>query len=333
MSISIAKRAQKFGLLVMVIVLAVTLAACGNKNGGSKDEQVTVNIAVNGGLNLLAVAKKKGWFEEEFAKVNAKVEWHEFQSSVPLLEGLVSNRIDFSFIGDGTVVTGKSANSPFTVISTIGIQGNQNSVIVKPDSAIQSIPDLKGKTIAVAKGSSAHIFLIKALQANQMKESDLNIVELQPDEANSAYQTNKVDAWATWDPFVTTEVNANRARIVASVESMNIVAPAVMIGRDKFVNDHADLTALYLKVYQKTVDWVNANKEDAATLLAEEKQMDLDLVKQLVNYTNYINTPITEDVQAAMQSTADILLEAGTIKSALDISKVFNNSFIEEALK
>jgi sulfonate transport system substrate-binding protein len=322
-----------FGLLTLVLVFALALSACGSGKKSSGNEKVTVNIAINGGLNLLSIAKQKGWFEEELGKLNAEVKWHEFQSSVPLLEGIVSNRVDFSFIGDGTVVTGKAANSPFTAISTIGVQGNQNSVIVKTDSAIKSIADLKGKTVAVAKGSSAHIFLIKALQKNNMKESDLKIVELQPDEGNSAFQTNRVDAWATWDPYVTTEVKANRARIVESVETMKIVAPALMIGRDKFISENPDLTAAYLKVYQKTVDWVNKNKDEAAKILAEEKKMDLELVKTLVNYTNYINTPITNDVQAAMQSTADILLEAGTIKNKVDISKAFNNSYIEKALK
>ncbi|UVI29181.1 ABC transporter substrate-binding protein [Paenibacillus spongiae] len=327
------RKTTRFGLLSLFIIIALTLTACGSGGSKSGDDKVTVNIAVNGGLNLLSVAKEKGWFEEEFAKLNANVEWHEFQSSVPLLEGIVSNRVDFSFIGDGTVVTGKAANSPFTVISTIGVQGNQNSVIVKTDSPIQSIADLKGKKVAVAKGSSAHIFLIKALEKNGMKESDLKIVQLQPDEANSAFQTGSVDAWATWDPFVTTELKANRARIVESVETMNIVAPALMIGRDKFIEEHPELTTAFLKVYQKSVDWVNGNKDEAAALLAEQKKMDLELVKTLVNYTNYINTPVTADVQAAMQSTADILLEAGTIKDKVDISKTFNNTFIEEALK
>lgn len=332
------KYKAKIIVLMLAIMTALILTACGSdssngKSDDSKKEEVTVNIAVNGGLNLLTIAKQKGWFEEEFSQLNAKVAWHEFQSSVPLLEGLVSNRVDFSFIGDGTVVTGKSANMPFTVISTIGVQGNQNSVIVKPDSPIESIADLKGKTIAVAKGSSAHIFLIKALQENNMKESDLKIVELQPDEANPAFQTDKVDAWGIWDPFVTTEVQGKRARILESVETMGIVAPAVMIGRNQFIEENPELTAAYLKVYQKTVDWVNANKEEAASILAEEKQMDPELVKTLVNYTQYINTPVTDQVQEAMQSTADILLDAGTIKTKVDISKVFDNSYIEEALK
>ncbi|WP_042476150.1 aliphatic sulfonate ABC transporter substrate-binding protein [Bacillus ndiopicus] len=320
-----------FLLLTAVVLL---LAACGKEEkSGGKEEEVTVNIALNGGLTLLAIAKEKGWFEEEFAKHNAKVEWHDFQSSVPLLEGLVSNRVDFSFIGDGTVVTGKSANMPFTVISTIGLQGNQNSIIVKKDSPIQSIADLKGKTIAIAKGSSAHIFLIKALEANNLTLEDVKLVELQPDEAYSAFTTDKVDAWGIWDPYVTTEVQADRARIVESVETMGITAPAVMIGRDKFIKEHPELTEAYLRVYQKTVDWVNANKEEAAATLAELKQMDGDLVKTLVDYTQYINTPVTDEVEKSMQATADILLETGTIKDAVDISKAYDNTYIDKALK
>lgn len=324
---------RSFLILALVAVL-VGLTACGNNSKNKDGATVEVNIAVNGGLNLLSIAKNKGWFEEEFAKLNASVNWHEFQSSIPLLEGLVSDRIDFSFIGDGTVVTGKAAKTPFTVISTTGIEGNQNSVLVKPDSDIKSIADLKGKQIALAKGSSAHIFLVKALQKNGMSESDVKIVQLQPDEANAAFQAGQVDAWGTWDPYVTIETSEGRATIVESVKTMNFVAPAVMIGREKFLQAHPDLAAAYLRVYQKAVDWVKENTDEAAEILATERKMDKELVKIILENTNYINEPITADVADAIQTTADILFETGTISEKLDVSNnVYNNSYYEASKK
>ncbi|WP_164775470.1 aliphatic sulfonate ABC transporter substrate-binding protein [Paenibacillus glycanilyticus] len=326
------KPAWKYGLIILSVMIGLlTLSACAGKGDG--DKKVTVNIAINGGLNLLSIAKNKGFFEEAFGKVNADVKWNEFQSSVPLLEGVVSNRVDFSFIGDGTVVTGKAAKSPFTVISVTGVEGNQNSVIVKPDSKIQSVADLKGKTIAVAKGSSGHIFLIKALEKNGLSEDDVKLVQLQPDEANPAFQSGSVDAWAIWDPIVTMETEAGHARILESVKTMGFVAPAVMIGRDKFLKDHPDLTALYLKVYQQTVDWVKANMDEAVTILATEKKMDPELVRTLLENTHYINEPVSGEIEAAMQSTADILEATGTVDTKVDISKVYDNSFLNEALK
>lgn len=329
---------KKIALLALVALFAaIVLTACA---GGSKDgsgssgkDKVTVNIAINGGLNLLSIAKNKGWFEEEFKQHNAEVKWNEFQSSAPLLEGIVADRIDFSFIGDGTLVTGAAAKTPIKAISVTGVEGNQNSIIVKPDSPIQSIADLKGKTIAIAKGSSAHVFLIKALEKNGLKESDVKLVQLQPDEANPAFQTGQVDAWGIWDPFVTTEVQEKRARIVASVKTMNFVAPAIMIGRDKFLQEHPDLTEAYLKVYQKAVEWLPNNIDEAAEILSKERKMDKALVKTLLENTHYINTPITDEVASAIQSTADILFVSGTIKEQTDMSKFHDNSFIDKALK
>ncbi|MCR8659470.1 aliphatic sulfonate ABC transporter substrate-binding protein [Paenibacillus endoradicis] len=329
-----SKSIKKSGLFVLALIIAlVGLTACG-KSSDNSNKAVEVNIAVNGGLNLLSIAKSKGWFEEEFATLNATVNWHEFQSSVPLLEGLVSDRIDFSFIGDGTVVTGKAAKTPFTVISATGVEGNQNSILVKPDSDIQSIADLKGKQIALAKGSSAHIFLVKALEKNGMSESDVKIVQLQPDEANAAFQAGQVDAWGTWDPYVTIETSADRARIVESVKTMNFVAPAVMIGRDKFLKENPELAAAYLRVYQKAVDWVKENTDEAAEILATERKMDKTLVKTLLENTNYINEPITDDIASAIQTTADILFATGTVTTQLDVnSNVFDNSYYEASKK
>lgn len=332
---------KKAGLLGILLIALLVLAACSSSSDNqgasqgsdSKKEKVTVNIAINGGLNLLSVAKQKGWFEEEFAKVGAEVAWQEFQSGVPLLEGIVSDRVDFSFIGDGTVVTGKSNNSPFTVISVTGVEGNQNSVIVKPDSPIESIADLKGKSIAVAKGSSAHIFLIKALDKFGLKESDVNLIQLQPDEANPAFQADRVDAWAIWDPMVTIETSADRARILESVSTLGFVAPALMIGRDKFLEDHPDLTAVYLKAYGIAADWVKDNIDEAAQILAEERNMEFDLVKQLITNREFLNAPVTPEIEAAIQSTADILLEAGTITEKLDVSTTYDNQFLPDGAK
>lgn len=332
-----APRFKKISLLILMTMIGtLLLSACSGGADSSSEpgkEKATVNIAVNGGLNLLSIAKNKGWFEEEFKKVNADVQWHEFQSSAPLLEGIITDRIDFSFIGDGTLVTGAAAKSPIKAISVTGVEGNQNSIIVKPDSPIQSIADLKGKTIAIAKGSSAHIFLIKALEKNGLKESDVKLVQLQPDEANPAFQTGKVDAWGIWDPFVTTEVQSNRARIVASVKTMNFVAPAVMIGRDKFLQEHPDLTEVYLKVYQRAVEWLPNNIDEAADILSKERKMDKALVKTLLENTHYINAPISADIASSIQSTADILAVSGTIKEKVDMSKSYDNSFLEKALK
>lgn len=334
---------KKAGLLVLSLLLAMAvLAACGSgsdtsgskgEGSGSGKSKVTVNIAINGGLNLLSIAKEKGWFEEEFAKAGAEVAWQEFQSGVPLLEGIASDRVDFSFIGDGTVVTGKANHSPFTVISVTGVEGNQNSVIVKPDSPIQSIADLKGQSIAVAKGSSAHIFLIKALDKFGLKESDVNLIQLQPDEANPAFQADRVDAWAIWDPTVTIETEAGRARIVESVTTMNFVAPALMIGRDKFLQDHPDLTAIYLKAYGIAAAWVKDNIDEAAEILAKERKMEFELVKKLITNREFLNSPVTPEIEAAIQSTADILLEAGTITEQLDASKTYDNQFLEASRK
>lgn len=331
---------KKTGLLAIALTVGLFgLTACGTSgkenNAGSTGgkPKTTVNIAINGGLNLLTIAKHKGWFEEAFAKAGADVAWQAFQSSVPMLEGISSDRVDFSFLGDGTVVTGKAANSPFTVISVTGVEGNQNSVIVKPDSPIRSIADLKGKSIAIAKGSSAHIFLIKALEKNNLKESDVKLVQLQPDEANPAFQANRVDAWGIWDPMVTIETSANRARIVESVKTMNFLAPALMIGRDKFLKEHPDLTAIYLKTYSKAAEWVKNNPDEAAEILANDSKMDKAIVKTIISNNNYINAPVSPDIEKAIQSTADILLDAGTIKQKLDASKVYDNQYLTASEK
>ncbi len=355
-------------LLTLAIVLAV-VSGCGGQAGGSKGNAsgnpsgntsknhseetavganqsgaaeaesagdadkykgVTVNLDASQ-LGPLLIAKTKGYFEEEFGKYGATVSYQTLQSSSQFLEAIASDRLDFVRIGYIGTITGQAANVGFKAISE-GSNGGGDGIIVPKGSAIQSIKELKGKKIAVSKGSSSWGLLLRALQSEGLSASDVEQINLQPDEAQPAFQSGKVDAWVIWEPFRSSQIKAQGAVLIAEGKTIGAFNPAYNIVRTKFAEQYPELVVAYLKAYERGLQWQNDNLEEAITLLAELKKLDKDTVRISLENNVATNNPISEEATRSQQATADILLQLGELKEQLDVSQVVDNTYIKQAL-
>ncbi|MFF2890521.1 aliphatic sulfonate ABC transporter substrate-binding protein [Paenibacillus sp. NPDC057967] len=333
-------------LLILSAIIALSvLAACGksssgndpdNANNGSSNgtksaEGVVVSIE-SSQIGPILIAKEKGFFEEEFAKLGATVNYQPLQSSSQFLEGIAAGRLDFARIGYIGTITGQTANIPFLSISE-GSDGAGDGILVQQDSPIQSAADLKDKKIAVAKGSSSWGLILRALDKEGLKASDVEMINLQPDEAQSAFQSGKVDAWAVWEPARSNQVNNFGAKIVADSKSIGAYTPGYNIVRAKFAEEHPDLVVAYLKAYERALRWENQNLDEAIALLAGLKKLDEETVRVSIANNLPLNLPISDTANESQQRTADILLELGEIKQQVDVTAVVDNSFITKALE
>lgn len=296
-------------------------------------EPLVVNIGFQQSIWPILAAKQKGWFEEEFAKVGAKVNWVEFQSGPSYFEAIASNRLDFGRVGNIPVLAGQAANVGFKEISTASLGEKGDSILVLKDSPIKTLQDLKGKQIAVSKGSSAYGLLFKALESGGLKPTDVKIIQLQPDEAQPAFETGKVDAWAIWEPFQSNEVLKNGARVLAIGSTVNSYSPGFQIVRSKFAEEHPDLVVLYLKVTEKATQWQKENKEEAIELYSTLKKQDKETMRRVLENSEPSNVPITPEVIKVQQESANLLESQGGLKGKIDVSKVVDNQYIEKALK
>lgn len=351
-------------LLTLAIMMAV-LAGCGGQAGGAgsangntsqnsskgtvsgnaaaqtsteeasvkdadKYKGVTVNLDASQ-LGPLLIAKEKGYFEEEFGKYGASVNYQTLQSSSQFLEAIASDRLDFVRIGYIGTITGQAANIGFKAISE-GSNGGGDGIIVPKDSPIHSIKELKGKKIAVAKGSSSWGLLLRALNSEGLSASDVEQINLQPDEAQPAFQSGKVDAWVIWEPFRSSQLTTQGAVLIAEGRSIGAFNPAYNIVRTKFAEQYPELVVAYLKAYERGLRWQNDNLEEAISLLAELKKLDKDTVRISLENNVATNNPISEEATSSQQATADILLELGELKEKLDVSQVVDNTYIKQAL-
>jgi sulfonate transport system substrate-binding protein len=328
----------KYQLFIITVLSLVMLTGCAsnattvNEEGGS-NENVTVNIGIQQSLGPLLIAKEKGWFEEEFSKVGVEVNWTVFQSGPPHFEAMAANRLDFGSVGNSPVVSGQAADIPFKeiAVATDGLKGN--AILVPKDSTIQSLEDLKGKKVGVAKGSSGFNLLYRAIDKAGLTPDEVEIIQLQPDEAQPAFETGAIDAWSIWEPFVSLQTFKKDAKVLENGESLNVYSPNFLIVRSEFAEKHPDLTVLFLKVFEKARLFEKENREEAIELYANSRKIDKDVVQQILENNEALNLPITEEIIQAQQDTADFQYELGAIKKQINTSEVVDNSYIEQALK
>ncbi|MEB9007738.1 NrtA/SsuA/CpmA family ABC transporter substrate-binding protein, partial [Bacillus cereus] len=232
---------KKLKILSFALAISVCLLGCEKSTASSKKEDVTIQIGIQQGLSPLLLAKKKGWFEEEFKKEGVKVKWTEFQSGPPYFEAIASNRLDFGEVGNSPVISAQAAGIGFTEIANTSYARKGTGILVQKDSKIASVKDLKGKKIAVAKGSSAFNLLYRALDKEGIDAKDVNVIQLQPDEAQPAFESGSVDAWAIWDPFISLHTLNKGAKVIADGETLNVSSPEFLITRTKFAKEHPEL--------------------------------------------------------------------------------------------
>ncbi|MCK8453709.1 aliphatic sulfonate ABC transporter substrate-binding protein [Bacillus safensis] len=324
------KKKQK---IVIFLTLLLVLAGCDQAADGSENKVKEIRIGIQQSLSPLLLAKEKGWFEQSFEKEGVKVKWVEFQSGPPQFEGLAANQLDFSQVGNSPVIAGQAAGIDFKEIGLSQDGLKANGILVNKNSEIQKVEDLKGKKIAVAKGSSGFDFLYKVLDQAGLSAKDVQIIQLQPDEAISAFENGSVDAWSIWEPFLSLETIKKGAKLLVNGEATDLYSPGFTLVRTQFADQHPELVVKFLKVYDHAVKWQKSHPKEAVTLYARLKNLDKKVVTQVLNNTEPLNKPISKKIINAQQHTADFQYQTKAIQRKIDVNQVVDNSFIEKMLK
>lgn len=320
---------------VMFVAILTILGACGTESSSSSssNKEITVRIGVQGKTGILPYAREHQYFEKAFEKAGVKVEWSEFASGPPHFEALSAGRLDFGATGGTPLIAGQAANIDFRAIAVTSDGKTGNSIIIPKNSSIKEITDLEGKKVAVAKGSSAYNFLYLALDRAKLTDKDIDIIQLQPDEARPALDNGSIDAWATWEPYATTAVFQTGATFLVSGKDLDITTPSFLIARTKFTEEHPDLTILFLKTYEEARQYFVNHIEEVSKDIAESQKLDVEIVQTVLNKTDTRLSPTTPEFAKAHQEQADFLYDVGGIDKKIETSEVIENKFVEDALK
>src|SRR3979411_50832 len=197
-------------IAVAVLSMSTVLAGVGATYG--QEKVVRIGFQKYGKLVLL---KSKGTLEDKLKAAGYKLVWTEFPSGPPLLEALNVGAIDFGNTGEAPPIFAQAAGAPIQYVAYEPPAPKGEAILIPKDSPLRSVADLRGKKVALNKGSNVHYLLVKALERAGVKYSDTTRVSRARAAPRAAFERGSVDAWAIWDPFQAAAEAATEAKTLA----------------------------------------------------------------------------------------------------------------------
>src|ERR1700674_1621977 len=194
------------------------------------------------------VLKDKGFLEKEFAKDGISIRWVQTLGSNKALEFLSAGSIEFGSTAGAAALVGKINGNPIKAIYVYS-RPEWTALVTRKDSPIRTVADLKGKSVAVTRGTDPHIFLVRALQQAGLSDKDVKMVLLQHPDGKTALIRGDVDAWAGLDPMMAAAEIEDGARLFYRKPEANTWG--ILNVREEFLKDHAEVVRRVLAVYEE----------------------------------------------------------------------------------
>jgi len=301
---------QALGLALGLSVLSLSPAVHAEYN------PKLLRIGFQKSASLLTLLKAEGTLEKRLAAKGIEVKWVEFPAGPQLLEGLNVGAIDFGYVGEAPPIFAQAAGANFVYVGHEETAPRAEALIVQKDSPIKSVADLKGKKIALNKGSNVHYLLVKLLEKHGLKYTDIQPTFLPPADARAAFERGSVDAWVIWDPYTAAAQQQIGARILADGSGV-VNNYAFFLAERQFASQRSDVIKDLFEVLQQTGQWINGNYKPAAAKLAPLQGLDPLVVEQTIrNYSNLVK-PISPSVIEAQQKLGDTFFELKLIPKAI----------------
>jgi sulfonate transport system substrate-binding protein len=285
---------------------------------GHAEDNKTVRLGFQK-YGTLILLKSRGLLEEKLEPQGYTIEWTEFPAGPQLLEGLNVGAIDFGTTGEAPPIFAQAAGAPLVYVGHEPPAPRAEAILVPADSPLQSVAELKGKTVALNKGSNVHYLLVKALEQAGLQYSDVNVSFLPPADARAAFEKGAVDAWVIWEPFLAAAEAATGARQLADGTGLVNNHEFYLASRELIDRD-PEVVSVILESLDEVDDWVNAHKADVAAEFAPSLGIPLPILEVAVDRRTYGVNPITPEVVAQQQEIADVFHALGLIPNAIRIS-------------
>src|SRR5690348_4083841 len=300
--------------------IAVAAALPGTAFAADPLKEIRIDWATYNPVSM--ILKQKGLLEKEFAKDGISVVWVQSAGSNKALEFLNAGSIDFGSTAGSAALVAKINGNPIKSIYVYS-RPEWTALVTTKDSKITSVADLKGKRVAVTRGTDPHIFLVRALLSAGLSEKDIIPVLLQHPDGKTALIRGDVDAWAGLDPMMAQAEIEDGARLFYRNKAANTWG--ILNVREEFLEDHPDLVKRVLAVYEEARKYSLANyAEEKHAFQAATKLSDAIADKQLKERTDITFNKIGLEQRDSILQAGIALQKAGVIKADVDVKKALD---------
>ena len=316
-------------LAAVTALVALLVVGCVSRQDSAGPSEAPATVALSGLSDLtLNVGDQKGGTEALLRAAGAldnlpyKIAFSTFTSGPPQIEAATAGKIDFAITGNTPPIFGAASNAKVKIVSAYDGGGFGDQILVHSGSPVQTVDDLGGKKIAVAKGSSAHGHTLVQLERAGLTPADVELVFLQPADALSAFTQRRVDVWAVWDPYTAQTETDLPVRSIARATGITNGA-GFGVASDTALADPKRNTAVsdLLVRYAKAVRWAHDNREQWVKAYAEEVGLPLEVATLGQGRSLRLPTDLSDQLVASEQELADLFAKSDQISSAPEFSR------------
>jgi sulfonate transport system substrate-binding protein len=266
----------------------------------------------------LVLLKARGSLEKRLAPLHVEVKWTEFPAGPQLLEGLNVGSIDFGTVGEAPPIFAQAAGADLVYVGNEPAASTAEAIIVPKDSPIKTVAELKGKKVALNKGSNVHFLLVKLLEQAGVNYKDIDTIFLTPADARAAFERGSVDAWAIWEPFLAAAQRQTGARILADGNGV-VSNHQFFLASRGYASKRSDVVAIVLEEVAAVDQWAKTNTKEAAAALQPQIGLDQATLELALSRGSYGMTPVNDAVLAEQQRIADAFYDLKLIPKHINI--------------
>jgi len=286
-----------------------------------KPDTINIDWATYNPVSMLL--KDKGWLEKEFEKDNIKIRWVQTLGSNKALEFLNAGSIDFGSTAGSAALVAKINGNPIKSIYVYS-RPEWTALVTRKDTGITKIADLKGKRVAVTRGTDPHIFLVRALLSAGLSEKDIQPVLLQHPDGKTALIRGDVDAWAGLDPMMAQAEVEDGATLFYRNAAANTWG--ILNVREEFAKQNPDLVKRVLAVYEQARKYSLSHYDELKNdFIAVTKLPGPVVDKQLKERTELTHSKVGAAQRESILAAGIALQQAGVIPANVDVKKTLDD--------
>jgi sulfonate transport system substrate-binding protein len=297
--------------------MILSVAACSSSNATDKPASIKLDYATYNPVGLLL--RDKGYLEEALREDGIKVEWTKSLGSNKALEFLSSSSIDFGSTAGAAALLSKANGNPIRSIYVYS-KPEWTALVTRPGSGIEKLEDLKGKKIAVTRGTDPFIFLLRALDSVGLTEKDVELVALQHPDGKAALERGDVDAWSGLDPLMATSELESGSKLFFRNPDWNTYG--VLNVREEFATKYPAYVQKVIAAYEKARQRALSSPKELEASLIKEAGLKPEVASRVLARTDISSSDIGDAQKRAILAAGDVLKRSAVIKDGADVQAV-----------
>lgn len=279
----------------------------------------------------LTILKARGTLDRRLAASGIDIRWTEFPAGPQLLEALNVGSIDFGTVGEAPPIFAQAAGADLLYIANQPPAPTAEAILVAAASPLKSVQELKGKRVALNKGSNVHYLLVRALARAGLPYTDIETVFLPPADARAAFERGSVDAWAIWDPFLAAAEIQAKTRVLTDGTGL-VSNHQFFLAARPYAEGHPEVIVSIIDELAQLDAWAARNTAEVAQLLSPQLGLDVPVVERAAARFAYGIRSVNETVAAEQQKIGDAFFQLKLIPKPIRVADALPSGTLAAAL-